>query len=364
MSEKLVVHSGGKLTRKTLNNGILACVDSTYASIAASASGNYVISYDGSGYSLLKAEAAATKIDHVDTSFFPTTDGTIEVATSGTIPYFTSTDTFSALDLPSTNGIHILYVTTSSKTFTKLTASHILSDILDVEGLAAQPAFPLWNGTSASSMKLPSAGSWYMQKDSQGYNWVKMDGKNVMTHCWGLSSSQDQLIQYSNGSVKSIIMPSTDGNYALNRNNGAYSWTSVSTEKQSFMITLTSSGETNITTTNIAVTSGVITVFSADPSPIPSVTIGKKYRLTFHLNAFLEDTAVTEKVQYSITLSGSDLISCTLPLEAETSNTLRLTFDTIITPTNSYISFSIIPTTGCNILVKKSIPSYLIVQEI
>ena len=108
MSEKLVVHSGGKLTRKTIQSGLLTSANNGFNSITASASGNYVVSYDGSGYSLVQADAAAAGIDHIDSSFFRTATGNPITVSGNTIPYFTDNDTFNTMTLPTTSGSYLI----------------------------------------------------------------------------------------------------------------------------------------------------------------------------------------------------------------------------------------------------------------
>jgi len=366
MSEKLVVHSGGKLTRKTIQSGLLTSANNGFNSITASASGNYVVSYDGSGYSLVQADAAAAGIDHIDSSFFRTATGNpITVTSSGTIPYFTSDTTFSPINLPSTKGIYILNVSTNN-TFTKLTSDNIFTDIFSIDGTTNQPVFPLWNGTSVSSMKLPGTGSWYLQKDSQGWNWVSMNANNIMRHCWNLDSSKNQIVTYNQGSARSIILPPTNGNYLLNNNNGTYTWSEhQDAAKQAFCVEMQVQSDSNIFNKPINITSDNYGVFtSINPTQIPTVTIGKTYRLTFHLNGYLQDTAVTENAQYTLTLSGTDVFTVTQTLQDEATNTVRLTFDTIFKPTNAYVSFSITLSSDIGMVLKRFVPCYLVVQEV
>ena len=371
MSEKLVVHSGGKLTRKTIQSGILASSNNTYTSITAPTTGNYVVSYNGSGYSLVQADAAAAGIDHIDSSFFRTSgSNTISVASSGTIPYFKTSSSFSALDLPSTTGIHVLNVDSTSKSFTTLTPAHIFKDTLKTFGVIENPAIPLWNGVTASSLKLPSAGSWYLQKDSSGWNWVSMNGHNIMRLCWGLDYTKKQIVTFEQGSARSIILPSTNGDYVLNNNNGTFTWTTASqatttSNRQAFCVKMQVQSDVNLFTNPISITSANNGVFTTVTPSIPSVSIGKSYRLTFHLNAYIQDTATTENTQATITLSGTDIITpYSHIIQDEATNTVRLTFDTIITPTNPYISFSINLSSNIGLVLRKFNPCYLVVQEV
>ena len=288
MSEKLVVHSGGKLTRKTIQSGILASSNNTYTSITAPTTGNYVVSYNGSGYSLVKADAAAAKVDHIDSSFFRTSgSNTISVASSGTIPYFKTSSSFSALDLPSTTGIHVLNVDSTSKSFTTLTPAHIFKETLKVLGAIDNPAIPLWNGVTASSLKLPSAGSWYLQKDSSGWNWVSMNGHNIMRLCWGLDYTKKQIVTFEQGSARSIILPSDQGKYLLNVSSSGASFVNTTdsgsktfksihytTGKNNTLVSCNLSGQTNdnmITSDNL------------------SIEIGKQYFMTVDMELVCSD---------------------------------------------------------------------------
>ena len=370
MSEKLVVHSGGKLTRKTIQSGILASSNNTYTSITAPTTGNYVVSYNGSGYSLVQADAAAAGIDHIDSSFFRTSgSNTISVASSGTIPYFKTSSSFSALDLPSTTGIHVLNVTSSNKTITKLTPAHILKDTLGADGTASAPTIVTWNGVTASSLKLPTYdGNYYLQKDSTGFKWLFLNGMNIMYKSWCLNSTKNQIVTFEQGSARSIILPSTNGDYVLNNNNGTFTWTAASqatSSRQAFCVKMQVQSDVNLFTNPISITSGSNGVFTTVTPSIPSVSIGKSYRLTFHLNAYIQDTATTENTQATITLSGTDIITpYSHTIQDEATNTVRLTFDTIITPTNPYISFSINLSSNIGLVLRKFNPCYLVVQEV
>lgn len=213
MSQKLVCLQNGVFKKKELTPGLQYYNNSQFTTAPMpTTEGNYVISYQNGAITLAQQPAALQSLTN---TYFQTGGGTLSVATSGTIPYFTSPTTFAALDIPSSSGIYILNVQTNTKTFTKLTPATIFADLLNIEGIAAQPSFPLWNGTSVSSMKLPSAGSWYMQKDSNGYNWVSMNAKNIMKHCWGLDSNKNQIVMLYGGDAKGLSLPSTEGNYLL-----------------------------------------------------------------------------------------------------------------------------------------------------
>ena len=314
MSEKLVVHSGGKLTRKTIQSGLLMSATNGFNSITASASGNYVVSYDGSGYSLVQADAAAAGIDHIDSSFFRTATGNPITVSGNTLPYFTDDDTFNTITLPTTTGSYLIKYTGSQYTFSTINPYNIFSVI------------------------------------------------------FGLNSNRHSLITYNgpNNKVNGLEFPSSNGDYVLHNNNGTYTWSAQQdVVKQAYCINMQVQSDTNLFTNPINITSGNSGVFTTVTPTIPSVTIGKKYRLTFHLNAYLQDTEVTENTQATLTLSGTDIVTpITHMLQDEATNTVRLTFDTILNPTNSYISFSITLSSNIGLVLTKFVPCYLLIQEI
>ena len=314
MSEKLVVHSGGKLTRKTIQSGLLANINSTYTSIVASTAGNYVVCYDGSGYSLVQADAAAAGIDHIDSSFFRTSTGNPITVSGNTLPYFTDNDTFNTMTLPTTSG------------------------------------------------------SYLIRYDGSKYTCTVVSPYTMFTTLFGLSSDRMSLVAYNGPSnkVNGMNFPSSNGNYVLNNANGTYTWSAQQdVVKQAFCVNMQVQSDTNIFTTPINITSGNNGVFSSTtPAQIPSITTGKTYRLTFHLNGYLQDTAVTENAQHTLTLSGTDVVTVTQTLQDEATNTVRLTFDTILKPTNPYVSFSITLSSDIGMVLKRYVPCYLIVQEV
>lgn len=314
MSEKLVVHSGGKLTRKTIQSGLLTSANNGFNSITASASGNYVVSYDGSGYSLVQADAAAAGIDHIDSSFFRTATGNPITVSGNTIPYFTDNDTFNTITLPTTSG------------------------------------------------------SYLIRYDGSKYTCTVVSPYTMFTTLFGLSSDRISLVAYNGPSnkVNGMNFPSNNGNYVLNNTNGTYTWSEQQdAAKQAFCVEMQVQSDSNIFTKPINITSDNYGVFtSINPTQIPTVTIGKTYRLTFHLNGYLQDTAVTENAQYTLTLSGTDVFTVTQTLQDEATNTVRLTFDTIFKPTNAYVSFSITLSSDIGIVLKRFVPCYLVVQEV
>ena len=286
MSQKLVCLQNGVFKKKELTPG-LQYYNSNNQFITApmpATEGNYVISYQNGNLTLSQQPAA---LQSLNSTHFQTGGGALSVASSGTIPYFTSPSTFGSLDIPSTTGIHVLHVDSTSKSFTTLTPAHIFKDTLKTFGVIDNPAIPLWNGVTASSLKLPSAGSWYLQKDSTGWNWVTMSGHNIMRLCWGLDNTKKQIVTFEQGSARSIILPSDQGKYLLNvssngasfvatTNSGSKTFKSIhyTTGKNNTLVSCNLSGQTNdnmITSDNL------------------SIEIGKQYFMTVDMELVCSD---------------------------------------------------------------------------
>ena len=88
----------------------------------------------------------------------------------------------------------------------------------------------------------------------------------------------------------------------------------------------------NLFTNPINIASGNSGAFTTVTPAIAVITIGKRYRQTFHLNAYYKDT---ENTQATLTLSGTDVVtSITHLFQDEATNTVRLTFDTFFNPIN------------------------------
>ena len=65
----------------------------------------------------------------------------------------------------------------------------------------------------------------------------------------------------------------------------------------------------NLFTNPINITSGNSGAFTTVTPVIAVITIGKRYRQTFYLNAYFKDTEVTENTQATLTLSGTDVVT-------------------------------------------------------
>ena len=219
------------------------------------------------------------------------------------------------------------------------------------------------------TMTLPTtSGSYLIRYDGSKYTCTVVSPYTMFTTLFGLSSDRISLVAYNGPSnkVNGMNFPSSNGNYVLNNTNGTYTWSEQQdAAKQAFCVEMQVQSDSNIFTKPINITSDNYGVFtSINPTQIPTVTIGKTYRLTFHLNGYLQDTAVTENAQYTLTLSGTDVFTVTQTLQDEATNTVRLTFDTIFKPTNAYVSFSITLSSDIGIVLKRYVPCYLVVQEV
>ena len=286
MSQKLVCLQNGLFKKKELTPGIQYYNNNSQFTTAPipTTEGNYVISYQDGNLTLSQQPAALQSLTN---TYFQTGSGALSVATSGTIPYFTSSTTFSALNLPSSSGIYILHVGTNTKTFTTLTTAHIFTDTFKIDGTTNNPVFPLWNGTSVSSMSFPSNGSWYLQKDSTGYKWLLMNGYNIMYRCLNLDSNKNQIVTFDNGSARSIIVPSDQGKYVLNVGSSGASFvaTSDNGSKTFKSIRYTVGKNDTLTTCTLAgnTTDNMIT------SDDLTIELGKQYLMTVDIDLTCSD---------------------------------------------------------------------------
>ena len=103
MSEKLLYVSNGVFHKKTFTNGLNVVDNGTMTTIAPGGTGSYVLSYDvDSGSFSFDPFSQTSSLEKLNTSYYITSGNSpLTVNKNGTIPYFTDTDTFAALDLPS-----------------------------------------------------------------------------------------------------------------------------------------------------------------------------------------------------------------------------------------------------------------------
>ena len=103
MSEKLLYISNGVFHKKELANGLNVVQNNSFSTIKPTGTGSYVLNYDATSESFSFDPFSQTStLEKITNAYFITSGNSpLVIDKSGTIPYFTDSDTFAGLNLPS-----------------------------------------------------------------------------------------------------------------------------------------------------------------------------------------------------------------------------------------------------------------------
>lgn len=177
--------------------------------------GDYAYSIDNGNISIKQIDSS------VKPSSFKDKDGKILVPTQPFIPIVQSKDGFSKLALSQTQDKVCGVVNKGATGF-------VCQDITGVNVITQQ--YNLASPTESSiycydkvakgwkSLNF-NAGPYFLQADSSGLNPVKLTAVNLYRHAFGLPTTSNIFtLQYKNGEIHNVVIPSQQGNYCLTVN--------------------------------------------------------------------------------------------------------------------------------------------------
>ena len=103
MSEKLLYISNGVFHKKSFTNGLNVVQDDVLTTIKPTGTGSYVLNYDADSEAFsFDPFSQTSSLEKLNSSYFITSGNSpLTIDKSGTIPYFTDSDTFAGINLPS-----------------------------------------------------------------------------------------------------------------------------------------------------------------------------------------------------------------------------------------------------------------------
>ena len=198
-NDKFLIHSSGHLKR----------ID------ASTLSGDYAFNVADGNITMKAVET------DIKTSSFKDKDGKALMPTAPFIPVAQNKDGFVKLPLPTEgNGLcGIINTGATGYTTRNITKSGVIKNQYQLDIPTTPSLFYYDSATSGWEQIACSAGSWYIQHDSQGIKMAALNAKTLYQHCFGLGTTPNIIMQYNKGTIHNVEVPTTAGNYNLSVDN-------------------------------------------------------------------------------------------------------------------------------------------------
>lgn len=198
-NDKFLIHSNGHLKRLD----------------ASGLTGNYAFNVANGNITMKAVET------DIKTSSFKDKDGKALMPTAPFIPVAQNKDGFVKLPLPTEgNGLcGIINSGATGYTTHNITKSGIIKNQYQLDIPTTPSLFYYNSATSGWKAIACSAGSYYIQHDSQGIKMAALNAKTLYQHCFGYGTTPNLILQYNKGTVHNIEIPTTAGNYNLSVDN-------------------------------------------------------------------------------------------------------------------------------------------------